>query len=79
MFTSKINVVKSNVDVNIYNDVFFDIVFDYKYFCFDVISIAKFVFDIDVFENIDVETNNDSFKNLMLILIILITSIKKIR
>ena len=56
---NKINIVKNNFDVNIYNDVFFDIVFDYKYFDFDVISIAKFIFDIDIFKKIDIETNDN--------------------
>ena len=56
---SKINVVKNNLDASIYSDVLFDIVFDHKYFDFDVISIAKFVFDIDIFKKIDIETNDD--------------------
>ena len=62
MFINKINVVKNNFDVNIYNDVFFDIIFDYKYFCFNVILITKIVFNIDIFEYIDIETNNNWFK-----------------
>ena len=59
---NKINVVKNNVNVNIQNDVFFDIIFDYKYFCFDVTSITKIVFNIDIFEYIDIETNNNQLK-----------------